>query len=248
MLLLFYVGGRWSEPAISDAKRPLPDPGDSASSGSKCIVSSAAAIAIIGIGPALALAIAVSGPTWPDVQLAAPIASGAWRSTQGSVTSWAPSFRNPTAAVQQTYGKGSEQVQLVISFYRDQGSESKLLTFISTTLSDYDLLWQVSDRKLVNVSDSPQATQVIERRIQSSVQTLLAWQWYWVDGLSTTSVWRVKLAQVASRISGRGDAAAGVTLVAAYRDNPSEARLALRAFLDQMEPAINKSLNDAAAR
>jgi EpsI family protein len=166
----------------------------------------------------------------------------------GAVTAWEPPFKKPTVVLRQTYHTGSGQVQLVIDLYRDQRVGSKLLTFISTTLSDYDADWKTFDRKLIPLSDSVPPRSVIERHLQSRNQDLLVWQWYWVGGVHTTSVWRAKLAQVMARLSGRGDAGAAVTLVAVFREDPSDARQALREFVAQMGPAIDRSLTDAVAR
>ncbi|HTS55077.1 MAG TPA: exosortase A, partial [Burkholderiales bacterium] len=138
MLLLFYVAGRWSETAAVDPERPSAEPAGVASNGRRWIVGAAAAMALIAIGPGLAFALRLAEPAQTVVELSTPNPSPPWQSIDGSLTSWEPPFRNPSAALQQTYRSGSQQIELVIDLYRDQRTGSKLLTFMSTTLADYD--------------------------------------------------------------------------------------------------------------
>jgi len=139
-------------------------------------------------------------------------------------------------------------VDLAIAFYRNQRAGTKLLTLASTSLSDYDAGWAVVDRHQLDVQVGGASLQVIEKRLQSSgtsAQNLLAWQWYWIDGLETNSVWRAKLAQVQGKASGAGDSAAGIVLLTPYADNLLSTRETLIGFMSQMRPAIDQRLRHA---
>ena len=76
---------------------------------------------------------------------------------------------------------------------------------------------------------------------------LLVWQWYWIDGATTSRGYRGKLLQVRQKLLHRRDDGAALMLSARYDDNPDEARRVLRAFLDANLAALESTLGSALA-
>lgn len=252
MTFVFYVGSRWRERAAPEGLPPAQDPARSNPPGAARFGGVAlAAIALVAVGPGLALALQQStAAKSSNVSLSVPPADGAWQPTEGQLTTWESPFQNRSAGLRQSYRDGDARVELAIAFYRNQHADAKLLTLASTTLSDYEAPWAVVERRVVEIDDG-RRLKVIEKRLQlarSTTQNLMVWEWYWVDGVETTSVWRAKLAEIRAKISGAGDDAGAVVLLAPYHENPSAAHQALLAFVRQMHPAISKTLADAAAQ
>jgi EpsI family protein len=253
MTIVFYVGSRWKEREASDEPTPAREPArPNPASAARFGTAALAATALVAIGPGLALALQHSAAGKSDhVSLPVPAADGAWRPTEGQLTTWESPFQNHTAALRQSYRDGDARIELVMAFYRNQHTGAKLLSLASTALSDYDVRWIVVDRRRVQIENRGDTLQVIEKRLQlaqSTSQNLLVWEWYWVSGLETTSLWRAKLAGARARLTGAGDDAGAIVLLTPYRDDPSAARQALRAFVTQMHSAISKTLADAAAQ
>lgn len=243
---VFYIGVRWSEPEAPKRYGAAAADPVVAHAKPRFVPAVAAAAIVIALGPGVAAAITLNTPTSTEFRLSVPSAEGGWQISEKLVTNWRPPFKNPTAVVQQTYLRGDQQVELNIAYYQSQRSGAKLLTFMTTTLSDYDPDWRTSNRKLISATDKSGTNEIIERQLQSSAQHLLVWQWYWIGGAHSTDAWSAKLAEMRAKLLGLGEGAAGVTMIAAYRDDPAPARAALREFFSQMNPSIEQTLNDVA--
>jgi EpsI family protein len=86
---------------------------------------------------------------------------------------------------------------------------------------------------------------VLEARVTRGPVNLLAWQWYWVDGMYTTNAYWAKVLQARSLLMGRPDDAAVVIAYASDPGTAGEGRRVLDEFVGAMLPAITRSIEYA---
>ncbi len=248
---LFYVGMR-----MSDGDRTLVAPEGAVTMRS----SRPAQTSMLGtVGVALAgAAIAFAGPAWSarsehardalskPVILSAPTPAGDWTRADDPVTAWRPLYKNPSAQVRQSYRGGRGNVELYLAFYRNQRGESKLLTFLSTSLVGYDPKWHLHGRRRLAVSTGTENLALEEIQVDSKQGNFLVWQWYWIGGVETPRVWEAKLVQARTRMSGALDQSAAVVLMAPFAEEPADARTALEGFVHDAYPSVAAALRSAA--
>ena len=244
MLLMFMIGARWTEPElpfVPAAAEP------SAPSGSnKLWLVLAAALLVLSL-PRLGLDRLDRHEGPRELNMSAPVLSN-WQTQGEPLSTWVPVFENPAAKLQGTYAKDGAQVGLHLAYYRHQGYDSKLINSQNVLVESHDKEWaRVSDTASTVELGSTGSVAVRGMQLRGltsqAAPRLLVWQFYWVDGHLTSSDMRVKLYTAMSRLQGRGDDSAAVTV---YTLNPAEngeiAPQLLQQFLRENWPAIEQHL------
>jgi exosortase A len=233
MFIMFWIGNRWREDVSAEAEAEklagsrVAAPG--ASSG-QVALASVAVIACLAIWPLYAQHTLSAGSGAKAVDLAS------------FHSSWAPAPRlsiwkahlNPgAAAIDQALQQDGRQVGLEVHYYRDQPQGTGLISSVNvlTTDAEDDPWRRIGVEKRIETINGRQLM-VKETRLRGPDATLLAWQWYWVDGRYTVNDYLGKLLQAKERLLMRGDDAAGIMVYARFYDQPEQARAALRAFLE----------------
>ncbi|MDM4764876.1 exosortase A [Pelomonas sp. SE-A7] len=245
MLAMFSIGARFSDPdeqLVTASDLPVVPAGAAASIWPWML---AALLGLLGTRLALDWLNRQTGPR--DILLSAPALAG-WRSGAAALGDWSPVFQKPAGTLQTVYGRGSERVGLHLAYYRQQGYDSKLANSQNMLVLSYDKQWaRVSEsatRLELPLSGSTAVrTGELRPLAQLGDSRLVVWQFFWVDGHVTSSDIRVKLYTAASRLLGRGDDSAAVTV---YTDkdeeNSGRSEQRLRQFLSENWPAIERQL------
>lgn len=233
MLVMFWIGARWREdhlprpPSAAPAAAPRP---------------LGKALIVIGAVAALLwhpLALALLKPSGVEVQLAQPETAGGWQKDH-NFSAWSPDYRNPNAAVAQTFIKDGKQVTVYIGYYRDQGQERELVTvtnqLVSTLNKESRQLETGSAEATWASGEVSAATAVIEYRRQR----LLSWHWYWLGGRETSNAYTAKLYLLLQKLTGGGDDSALILLYTPEDGAASEALL--QAFARDMGAQIEQAL------
>jgi exosortase A len=250
MAVLFYIGSRFSDvrPRRQHSLR-AGQPASETAPARVLLVAAAAAVAAAASGHALVHALEAGTPTPSapgEVRLPASLAG--WDVDPAPLTSWQPPFESPSSSVHGTYRKGDDRVGLYLAYYPQQRAGAKMLTYVSTSLSRYHAEWRTTHREVLSLAAGGHLPPVIESRMQLSGRSLLAWQWYWVDGHGTVSPVEAKYLQLKARLLLRRDNSAVIVLYAPVGDDATPARHALRRFLTEMLPALDAELVRAAGR
>lgn len=245
MLLLFWVGSFWQEsPAptatLTDARlRALP-PG--AAIASNRALYTAAIAAFVAAAAWQPLAADLEGPAPASAPVLATIpGAGQWTNTAGFV-SWKPRYRGFASEMQQAFRDGNREVGLYIAYYRQQETGHELITSGNLLTAREDWNW-----KQVAVGDDSvdwlgRSVQVDRAELVGPTTRLQVFRWYWVDGRVTSNAYVAKAMLAWSRLAGRGDDSALIVVYAREQPAAGASRDALRAFIQQMSPAIDRML------
>ena len=249
IVLMFWIGARWRDdiPLAAGAGRSFSwTTGAAASPGEFLLV---------------ALMVAVAAMVWPlgsrliersDASsipaLSVPASMGAWRAADGGLTSFRPRFQNPSAQLHDTLRAGDSKVGLYVGYYRNQSSDTKLV-------SSENALTKTMERDWSQVAHGSRTLDVDGHSVDARTaelagpgnERLVAWHWYWIDGrLTASDVW-AKAYTALGRLTGRGDDAA-VIVVYARKERAGEAEAALADFVRDAGPAIEAMLAETRAR
>lgn len=169
-----------------------------------------------------------------------PIPQG-WQEIS-SFASWIPDYDTPPATLQAAFSKDANQVGLYVAYYRNQDYRRKLVTSTNTLASTTNPFWSMTARSVTNVVIEGVPGTVRETRLlgkdTTPAQSLIVWQWYWVNGRLVTSDAEAKLQTALSRLRGAGDDSAVIMVYA-----PTEsAHQALTDFAASAAPTINNWL------
>jgi exosortase A len=239
ILLMFAVGGRWSDVPLSlsedeDARIPQ--------SARATPVREFWKIAAVVIPVLMAAPLAewhllqgasAAPPVFPDLSRM----ENGWRQSDGMPgPAWEPAYANPSAKFNASYAAKGQNVGLYIGYYRRQGPDRKLISSENALVRSDDPIWA---RVASGLADTRFSGQIVPMRsaglragrVGRESQRLIVRQFFWIDGHLTVSDAKAKLLTALALLSGRGDDSAVVILYAPESpDNGGEA--ALTAFIE----------------
>ncbi len=254
ILLMFMIGARWSEPEPVLGSTHL----ESAQTGTAFGSTTPA----WSWGPALALlalAAAPHGTLWlldsakstPVGAMTAPAAlAGDWRLSAAPMAAFLPAFHNPSATLQESYlGRDGKGVGLYLGYYRNQNYQHKLISSDNVLVRSKDPNWSqvASASRVAQIGPQHLAVRTAELRAVSlangaSVERLVVWQIYWINGTFTASDYVAKAYSAWFRLTGRGDDSA-VIVVYAAKDQVDGSDALLQSFLSDNLQAIGALLS-----
>ena len=234
MLLLFYVGMRWADPDVAPPQTSAPPAAPGRARGSLVMI---AAVLVVLVSPLLALHRLDADTSKQSLTLSAPVLDAkGWTASPLSADEYKPHFENPRGEVQQRYRQASgSSIGVYIAYYRGQDYDSKLVSSNNVFALPSSKEWRT-----VNASKTelPLDTGAVAMRVaelrdanmrgEAHARRVRAYQVYWVNGRWTNSDMLAKLYGASSRLIGRGDDAAALTV---YTELTSDADAQLQAFL-----------------
>ena len=247
MFVLFWLGSFWREdhhsaqpaaPVRAPARQPAP-----ASTGR--LLAAAIGVAVcIGIWPVYSGWLERTEHDQPAAVV--PAIKSSWQDA-APFAAWVPAFSPPQAQRQQFFQHGAHGVGVTILFYRNQNSESKMISSANHLAGDKPLdAWHSMNSAGRSETVGPRALKVREELLAGPSGRMLVWHWYWIDGVTTSSDYVGKALQVREKFLHGSDDGAAVMVSAPYDENPEQARAALRAFLSANLPAVETALAGAA--
>ncbi len=240
--LVFWVGSRWRE---DDVVRPSVDaliaaPANATNS-ARFWLAAAALMLAAGIWPLAERAIAHADAA-PPARLVAPVAPSGWREAVGGSAEWQPRFVEPTSTFQSGYGNEGQRAGLYIAYYRNQDLQRKLVSSNNYSVASNDATWRKVDESIRPVDLLGTAHPVkFEDFVDGKGTHLVVARWYWVDGKVTSSDYVAKIYTLLSRLEGRGDDGAAIT-VSAIQERQSEGGDVVAGFARDAWPSIAASL------
>lgn len=217
ILLMFWVGSRWSEPEV-DAPAPTPVALQRSEAGSVhsawAVALAAAALLALPQAAVWQLEHASSGAA---PQLSLPDLPGTAPTPEG-VTPFAPVTLGPAAEASRSYGVGSAAVTVHVAYYRHQGYGHKLVSSENMLVKSDSHIWNRSAGGLVVLERGSGSLTLRSAELLSGSmlgtagrKRLDVRQIYWVDGQFTASDARATVMGLWGRLSGRGDDGAMIT-------------------------------------
>ena len=171
-------------------------------------------------------------------------ARASWNALEAQPSSWRPVLHNPAAVTSGSFSKGGRAVGLHIALFGRSTADSKLTSAGNRLLQrdGLDPNWRLSRQGRANARWGSATLDVNMAVLVGSDARLLAWQWYWVDGLVTGDPLHASLLQLRARLQGRPEVSAWITIYTGDSDDGTAAARALQDFVFDMSPSIDAVL------
>ena len=248
MLLLFWVGSFWQQGAMPAHGRipVMVTRSGWTSNRSAFLVASLATLAMAvlwyPIEGSVHARLAQGEP-----ELTTIAGTNNWSASREPVTVWKPDYKGFSAQSFQTFANGDARVNLYIAFYRRQGKGHELITSTNVLTEPSDWRWRQTADGVDQVEWDGRATNIARAEVIGQRVRLEVMHLYWIAGRVTSNAYVAKGLQAFSNLMGGGDDAALVILYAPITDSREHAREVLRAFANDMSPAIDRTLQAARA-
>jgi exosortase A len=248
MTLLFWIGSRWQEFPSTPPPSPMVD------AAPPRVSPAAPAVPMI----ATALLCVLVSAVWPPLfrhlesvtRSSSPVLHPAgapmgWDVSANAITSWRPSFANPSAELSQQFTKNGAAVGLYIAYYRNQGEDRRLVSTVNTLVPSSDRAWKMVRRDDELQTMLPEPLPVRSALVAGVGQRVAVRQWFWVDGHYTGSQYAAAALVLAAKLTGRGDDSAAIITYTPVTNEPNAADAILDAFGSEMAPSLSEMLAGA---
>lgn len=248
MLLMFWAGSRWREPAPAhDESLPAPlappAPYRSETAQMPAWALPLGLLLVLSAMPPLVIRFLHRYDAPAPVVNAAP-RLGDWQPGAQPLTAWTPEFTPPRAAIASTYARGGERAGLYVAIYYDQDAVSKLVSSTNQLIRTTDNRGYVVSERRATVATESGGLDVRESVLRFGGDRLLARQWFWIDGTFTASPVQAKLLQALARLRGHGDTGAIIVVYAPLSAEGSP----VSATLDDLTRQVAETLPEILAR
>lgn len=245
MMLLFMIGAYWREDLDdqqpSELKLSLGGVGTPIFSRA-LFSASIALIAVAALWPAYATYLDSRPVKTTGLSIQLPDSSNGWVKQNTPLSDWQPHYIGPDAYAMQTYRKDGMAVSVYVGYYRTQRKGAELITTQNYMIVQKHPVWN-------NVGEEPRLISLRGRNetiqqtlLRAPYQRLLVWNWNSLGDIYTVNPYLAKLLLAKARMFGQQDDGAAIIVAAPYEDTPEPAALALKAFIQDMLPAIQESI------
>jgi len=248
--LMFALGAVWREdtsaPADAGAERGPAGHSAPAAAGAAGPFAAAAATAAIAM-TMLWLAAPAGLPGAADGATSAiPVATprAGWQPVDSPLVSWRPVLWNPVSVASQSFAKGDQVISLHIGVFGRSTAGSKLTSAMNRFVERDGLnpQWRLAQLGKAEVRWGDQPLEVHTATLLGHEVRVIAWQWYWVDGVVTGDPVHASVLQLLSRLRGRSEMSAWVSAYTVVDGDPSVGRNLLEAFVSDMSSSIDSAL------
>lgn len=236
MMLLFWIGSRWSEPEATSAESAgvQEDQAGPATTGRFATVA-IASLAILLVWPAWAQHLQ-QRLQWESglYEAVAPPGSGGWESVEHDWLDWKPRYISPDQEIQVSYRREDRSVGLYLAFYGRQQQGAELVNTQNVMVPQKHPVWRELQRTRVTVDSAGKELRVQQARLGGAGQRILIWHWYWLEGTHTSNNVLAKLIDARNRLLGGHHPSVGIVMYTPYVHDQDGSEQHLQAFLDAM--------------
>ena len=256
MVLVFTLGALWREdappvtgrhgtepafaqrsPALVGQTRPAPQ-----------AAAMMATLALLLLWPVVSV-MSAPGSGRPTLTIPEPAPRGGWHRLEQPVTSWRPVLRSPAAESSQSFAKADRVVGMHLAVYGRSTAESKLTTAMNRFVEPdgKDPNWKLAQLGQAQAAWAGAPLTVRTGVLVGNEGRLIAWQWYWVDGAVTSDPIRASALQLLSRLRGRSEVSAWITVYVRDIGDPAVVPAVLNEFLADMAASIDAAIGKSVA-
>jgi exosortase A len=253
-LLLFWIGGRWRQPASPLRPIQIGNVSPARTSPTRLAAITAAVIAISAGWPALELLATAheARSLIADRELTLSAPPPPWRASAMAPADWHALHQGRPSRWSANYldTRSGRTVSLQLTWYRHQRRHDELLAPVERIVVPGLPRWHATPLGPRRITVAGRRLDVDQSIEQSANVKLLVWRWYRQQirqqSVETGSVVLLKLRTAQAKLLGRDDSAAEIVVACAYDDDPASAGQAMTALLQAMLPAIDQGLHDVA--
>lgn len=226
--LMFLVGARWADP--EPAAPAAPAAALASPSGSRVWFMATAVLALLlGVRGLQTVLLGVGDAPVPPIALAPAGAGGEWVRVDDSGPPWTPGYPQANTTAQGAYAQDGERVVVWLGYFRQQGTERKLVSSVNGLVAFGDRSWSPTARSVRAEEQDLPPFRTAELRQGHTLDgarssRMRVWQVYWIGGRWVISDVRAKLYQAFDQLLGRGDDGA-VLMIATPAGDDADATL-----------------------
>lgn len=242
MLLMFWVGNIWREEDDVIALSPSAMPTQGAS---KRIFLVFALVLVAMVATAWAYEHKLVSRSPAESPLNSFSVGNGWSITDQPVTTWNPEWSGTDDERLITLQKGADRLLFFMGWYGTQEQDSELVNEKNTLVREKHPEWRKTTQKVwqTNISGYPLEVNRALLDAPAMNQRMVVLQWNRLSGQDTISLIKTKLKLAWNKLLGKSDAGAVVIIAAPYHEHPQEADAVLVRFLEDLKPAINRTLD-----
>ncbi|MEP7154351.1 MAG: exosortase A [Betaproteobacteria bacterium] len=247
LLLFAYCLAGWyfrdQEMPAEISGEPSTDPSirSAATSYARTFLAAVVALSMLCAAPVASSLIANVRPS-QAIEISQISTAAGWVPVAVPFTDWTPFLVNPVMQRVQTFEKNARRVSVFIGVFAGQTWTSKLVTSVNDFVDDRSERWTVVERKTSSTLLADKTFEAKTAAILGDNTRITAWQWYWIDGTVTANDLNAKLVQLKTRLSGKPDTAAWVSVYTHANVRPEEAATVLGEFMRDMGQSLEASL------
>jgi exosortase A len=248
MTLLFWVGSMWEESPTSTPARQITTGFSSGASriewSAPVIVTGLLCVLVAAAWPPLLRQFESDVlPLSPPLQPLEGVAG--WKVSADPITSWHPTYMNPSAELAQQFAKDGRAVGLYVVYYRNQHGNARLVSTQNSLVPSSDPTWKMVARDYELQPMPPEAIRVHNALVTGRGQRLAIREWFWVDGRYTGSLQIAAALILIAKLTGRGDDSAAIITYTPISDQQTVSDDISDAFASEMGPSLSRALDNA---
>jgi exosortase A len=165
-----------------------------------------------------------------------------WTPIAMSVKDWHPYLQAPSSEQSLAFAKDGQEVGVFVGIFRDQRQGAELVSSVNQLGGAEDRKWKrVATAARIAPMDG-RTLPVQMETLQSEVGTIVAWRWYCLDRMCTSSDYRAKFYLAVDRLARRDDTSAWVAIYVINPATPAEGERALATFSKEMGGALERAV------
>jgi exosortase A len=250
MLLLLSVGAVWREdplPASSpsdpagDVSLQVPESVNWKAAGSMALV-----VAGILLLPPVAASLLMRPYAEREIPMVVVSAAPGWVQVPPT-GSWRPQLVGARSEQRLSFEKDGRRVGVYLGFFRDQRQGSKLVNSLNVLVRNDGSNWTSlkTGSRMVEIDGSSLTLQ--SQHMRGVDGTMVAWQWYWLQRVSTGSDVRAKIELAVDRLLRRDDTSAWIAVYVLNPESVVAGERVLEDFVAEMGGALNRALKEVAS-
>ncbi|MFZ6748693.1 exosortase A [Undibacterium sp. Ren11W] len=242
MFFMFWIGSFWREDAVATSPLLTPPTAIESAPVAQIVLAALSVLVCMGLWPAYAAYINRANQNFPPVQIEQ--FQSDWQEI-APFSKWKPDFFPAHTELDRAYQNKTQVLGMHLGYYRNQARSAGLISSVNQLVKHHENEWREVSSELRMERIGTRVLQVRESRLRGNFDTLLVWQWYWIDGQAVVNLYEGKMLQAKEKLLMRGDDGAALFFYASFQDNPEPARETLRNFLktnlENLELKLNQS-------
>ncbi|MFZ4289634.1 exosortase A [Variovorax sp. HJSM1_2] len=221
IMSVFIIGIRWAEviPKSHGATHLLRNDKEKSVKNSFIFIALIAGFVFL-LMPVFYSARVNSAKYFNEIKIALPdFGKSNWSLLLDAEDVWKPLYQKPASEISGIYRKTNDKVGLYVGYYRNQYSDSKLISSANVLVGSQDAHWNTvyqgaTKLRLINSSVDIKSTTLrhVNGVLGGGGMQMAVWQYYWIGGHVTDNDYIAKIYMGLSKLLGYGDDAAVVVL------------------------------------
>jgi EpsI family protein len=176
------------------------------------------------------------------IEIAEISSRSGWSPVEKPSADWTPELNNPSQVRIQTFEKGGQRVSVFVGIFANESWSSKLVSASNQLAGGGKSNWSLAERGVALTEIAGRPIDAQTGIVVGGQVRIVAWHWYWIDGVSTGNGLRAKFEQLLIRLKGMRTTSAWVTIYTVAGTASESRSTLLQEFVRDMGGALETAL------